>query len=114
MGAILLEKKMVKSQTKRKRNLVKTAVMAAASVGLYTALFANEGRVITYFTKGGAYAALPVLTAFAFSIIHGSFASQCLEMLGLTASSSVRKTAEADKQKQAVTRKDGRPRLEVK
>ncbi len=101
------------SQSKVKNGFLKTGLLAAATIGIYTALFANEASVTTYFTKGGAYAALPVLTAFAFSIIHGSFASQCLEVLGINASSSTQKSVETAKQKRTATRKDQRPRLEA-
>lgn len=100
-------------QSGNKKSALKISMLAAASVGIYAALFANEASVITYYTKGGAYAALPVLTAFAFSIIHGSFAGQCLEALGLTASISTRESIDASKKKKTVIRKDQRPRLEA-
>ncbi|MFH2129623.1 MAG: hypothetical protein ABIK68_04555 [bacterium] len=102
---------MAQVKSKQKKKLLKTVLLAAATVGIYTALFANASTVTTFYTKGGLYAALPVLTAFAFSIIHGSFASQCLEALGITASHSTQKSVEATKQKQKVTQKDQRPRL---
>jgi len=103
---------MDKSQSKGKFYL-KTGLVTAASIGLYVALFANEGTVMKLFTKGGAYVALPVLTAFAFSVVHGACASQILEALGISASSSAQKSIQAAKQKKAEQRKDQRPRLQA-
>ncbi len=105
---------MSQSNTKTKMNpWLKAALLAVGSAGLYAAVFVNEASVIKYYTKGSFYAALPVLTAFAFSIIHGAFASQCLEVMGLTASKSTMSRVNAEKQKQSVARKDKRPRLQV-
>jgi hypothetical protein len=106
---------MMHAQPNQKRKmLLKTAVLAACSAGIYTALFANEATVTQYFTRGNIYAALPVLTAFAFSVIHGAFASQCLEALGITAKKTPAARVETSQQKQKAVRKDQRPRLEVR
>jgi len=102
---------MSQEKTVKNRKFLKTGLLAVASLGLYGALFANESSVTEFYTKGGAYAALPVLTAFAFSIVHGSFASQCFDMLGITASKSTLKQVEITKQKQTEKREDHRPRL---
>ncbi len=91
----------------------KTLLLAAATVGLYTALFANESAVTDYYTRGSFYAALPVLTALAFSIIHGAFASQCLELMGLTAKKSITTSTSITKEKQSTVKKDTRARLNV-
>jgi hypothetical protein len=37
------------------------------------------------FTKGGWYAAFPILAALCFSFIHGAFASNFLSVLGIEA-----------------------------
>lgn len=58
-------------------------LFGAASLGLYTMLFSNEALVTNTFTLGGWHAALPVGAAFAFSFIHGAFASNVLSVLGL-------------------------------
>ena len=92
---------------------LKTAVLACASIGMYTALFANEATVLEFYTKGSYYAALPVLTALAFSFVHGAFASQCLETLGITARKSTAPSITITKQKQPAVKKDNRARLNV-
>ncbi|MBU2513396.1 hypothetical protein KJ966_18810 [bacterium] len=104
---------MTQSPQSQSRKWLKTALLAAATVGIYAALFANEATVTKFYTKGSFYAALPVLTAFAFSIIHGAFAGQCLEMLGITASKSTIASTTIKKQKQPVVKKDQRARLTV-
>jgi hypothetical protein len=104
---------MTQSPQKNSRNYLKTALLALASIGLYTALFANQAAVMTYFTKGSFYAALPILTAFAFSVVHGAFAGQCLETLGISARKSTAPSPSIKKQKQPVVKKDQRARLTV-
>jgi L-asparagine transporter-like permease len=91
----------------------KTVLLAAASIGLYTALFANEATITEYYTKGSFYAALPVVTALVFSFVHGAFASQCLETLGITARKSTAPSPSITKQKQSVVKKDQRVHLNV-
>lgn len=104
---------MTQSPKSNGKRLLKTLVLGAASAGLYVALFANEATVLEYYTKGSVYAALPVLTAFGFSFIHGAFASQCLETLGLTARKSTAPSPSITKQKQPVVKKDQRAQLKV-
>ena len=55
------------------------------SLGSYIGLFMNKTLVMDYFTRGGKYAALVIITAFYFSFIHGAFASNTLDVLGITA-----------------------------
>lgn len=68
---------------RRKKPVGKLALFGAMSLGAYALLFSNEALVTNTFTLGGWYAALPVGTAFAFSFIHGAFASNFLSVLGL-------------------------------
>lgn len=72
-------------QKRRKalRNAIGFGVLTAA---LYAAVFFNQGTVMTYFTKGGMYAALPVLTAFIFSFAHGAFTGNFWSAVGIEAS----------------------------
>ena len=63
----------------------KAAIFGLISIGSYVGLFMNKTLVMDYFTRGGKYAALVIITAFYFSFIHGAFASNALEVLGLTA-----------------------------
>jgi hypothetical protein len=51
----------------------------------------NRERVMEHFTRGGIYAALPILAAFFFSFLHGAFASNVLSVLGLEAAKSRKK-----------------------
>jgi len=98
----------------KQKMLIKTGLWAACSAGLYAVLFANEATVTQYFTKGSFYAALPIATAFAFSIVHGAFASQFLEALGINARKQPAIRVDAVKQKEKAIRPDQRPRLSVK
>ena len=60
-------------------------LFGAVSVTAYLFIFFNEALVTETFTLGGWYGALPVLTAFFFSFVHGAFASNFLSVLGLEA-----------------------------
>lgn len=104
---------MTQSPKSKKGNFVKTVVLGAVSIGMYTALFANEAAVTEYYTRGNYYAVLPIATAFLFSFVHGGFASNLLETLGLTARKTTSAGVTAQKQKQPAAQKDNRPRLEI-
>jgi hypothetical protein len=45
----------------------------------------HQGWVSEEYTMGGWHAAYPVVTALAFSFIHGAFASNMLSVLGIEA-----------------------------
>ena len=62
----------------------KMIIFGILSIGSYVFLFENIQIAMEYFTRGGKYAALIILTAFFFSFIHGAFASNTLDVLGLT------------------------------
>jgi hypothetical protein len=82
---------------KRKRLISKTIIFGAVSIGMYTVFFMNSALMMSYFTRGVYYAALPILTVFAFSFVHGSFASNVWTLLGIEASQkrpAVRPTAQ--------------------
>jgi len=68
---------------RKRRPVAKMVLFGAMSLGMYLMLFTNEALVTNTYTLGGWYAALPVGTAFAFSFIHGAFASNFLGVLGL-------------------------------
>lgn len=53
------------------------------SLALYLALFLNQETVTYYFTRGGSFAIVVVLTPIVFSFIHGAFANYLLEALGI-------------------------------
>jgi len=73
-----------KSKHKGRARLVKRALLwGAVSVTVYLLVFLNQDAVTNYFTRGGVFALVVVITALAFSLIHGSFASYILELLGI-------------------------------
>lgn len=64
---------------------LKVLVLGVFSIGLYYSVFANEQLVTDFYTKGKWYAALPILTVFVFSFVHGAFASDLLSFCGIEA-----------------------------
>ena len=68
---------------RKKKPVAKMVLSGALSLGAYLLLFSNEALITNTYTLGGWYAALPVGTAFAFSFMHGAFASNLLSVLGL-------------------------------
>ena len=91
--------------------IAKTIGCGVASLALYAAVFWNSGTVTKYFTRGGWYAALPVLTVFVFSFVHGAFASNLWSVLGIEAT---RKAVQPRPEvKRPVRRKRPRPELRL-
>ncbi len=76
---------MAQSSIKRKPVAALT-VTGIISVALYVALLLNQDVVNGNFGKGGLYAFLPIVTAFVFSFIHGSFTGHFWTVLGVEAS----------------------------
>lgn len=70
---------------KKKKPYLGTVIFGIISLSSYVALFSNQDWVTDNFTRGGYYAAYPIVTAFYFSFIHGAFASNLLSVLGLEA-----------------------------
>ncbi|MHB9111116.1 MAG: hypothetical protein ACYC4D_00585 [Thermoleophilia bacterium] len=73
------------SKTTKKKPYPQALALGAISLASYYFLFTNVGLVMEYFVRGGVYAVLPIITALYFSIVHGSFASTILSILGLQA-----------------------------
>jgi hypothetical protein len=104
------------STTSRKRHMKNCFVFGALTVGLYAAVFSSQSVVMTYFTKGGLYALLPVALVFAVSYVHGNFTSAFWSALGIEGSkATVNKEVEVRKEAPATAdiRKDTRPRAQV-
>lgn len=81
---------MPKHALQKRRKAAKSAIaFGVVTAALYAAVFVNQGLVMTYFTKGGVYAALPVLTAFIFSFAHGAFTGSFWSALGIEPSKKV-------------------------
>jgi hypothetical protein len=74
---------MRKENNKTKRPFKSFIFFGILSLGLYTLVFTYQDLIIQYFTKGKWYAALPIITAFVFSFVHGTFASNFFSILGI-------------------------------
>lgn len=73
---------------KKKKPILAMIIFGIVSIGSYVALFSQEALVTDTYTKGGWYAAFPILTAFYFSFVHGTFGSNLLEVIGFEAKKS--------------------------
>jgi len=93
-----------------KRGVAKTVALGALTAAMYAAVFWKSDAVMQLFTKGGVYAAFPIVTVFLFSFAHGAFASNLWSLLGIQP-----KTAEVHKTvspaAKAVKTKAQRPRV---
>lgn len=69
----------------KKKPVGKMLVMGLISVALYTLLLTRQDVVNSMFGKGGWYAFLPIITAFVFSFVHGSFTGDFWTVLGVEA-----------------------------
>ncbi len=69
----------------RKKPLGRMLFMGILSVALYAVLLLNQDTISSYFGRGGIYAFLPIITAFIFSFIHGSFTGDFWTVLGVEA-----------------------------
>ena len=77
---------MAQTAAKRKtRLLLKSVFMGVFSLALYAILLTEQDLVMQYFGRGGWYAALPIITAFTFSFVHGKFTGNFWTALGIEA-----------------------------
>jgi hypothetical protein len=76
-------------QDKKKKPYFKAIFWGIISISAYTIVFTNQDIVTQYFTKGGVYAAFPIVTAFFFSFIHGFFSNYVLSLLGIEAKKKI-------------------------
>jgi hypothetical protein len=88
----------------------RTVGLGLASVALYAAVFTNSGIIMQYFTKGGIFAALPIVTVFAFSFVYGPFTSNLWSLLGIEAAKKVQPRVAP---KRPAPRKRPRPQLHL-
>lgn len=61
-------------------------IMGLLSAALYALLLTKQDIITKFFSAGGAYALLPIATAFLFSFVHGSFTGNFWTVLGIEAS----------------------------
>jgi hypothetical protein len=107
-GEMIMAKETEKKS--RRKLLTQTIGMGVASVALYAAVFTNTDTVMKYFTKGGLYAALPIVTVFVFSFVHGAFTSNLWSVLGIEAT---KKTQPRVAARRPAPKKRPRPRVQL-
>jgi hypothetical protein len=73
------------AESKKKKPYVQAVIFGVLSIASYIFLFRNMELVMDNFTRGGVHAALPIVTALYFSFLHGAFASNVLDVLGIEA-----------------------------
>ena len=71
------------NHTSRGSILKRAFFWGVISVAMYLAVFLNQDAVTRHFTKEGAFAIAVVVTALAFSFVHGSFANYVLDLSGI-------------------------------
>src|SRR5665647_1770 len=94
----------------RGKLISRTIGLGLASAALYAAVFTNTSTIMTYFTKGGIFAALPIITVFAFSFVYGPFTSNLWSLLGIEATKKVQPRVAP---KRPTPRKRPRPQLHL-
>lgn len=98
-------------ETRNRGKLIgRTIGLGLGSAALYAAVFTNSGIVMEYFTKGGIFAALPIVTVFAFSFVYGPFTSNLWSLLGIEATKKVQPRVAPQRPAQ---RKRPRPQLHL-
>lgn len=73
------------AQYSKKKPVGKMIVAGLLSLTLYTLLLTKQDIINDYFGRGGWYAVLPIITAFIFSFVHGSFTGSFWSVLGVEA-----------------------------
>jgi hypothetical protein len=105
------------STTSRKRHAKNCFVFGGLTAVMYAAVFTNPEIFMTYLTKGGFYALLPVALVLAVSYAHGNFTNSFWAALGIEGS-KVTAPKQADirqnSPESAGIRKDTRPRAEIR
>ena len=74
------------AHTTTHRPVSKMVITGIISVALYAGLLMYQDTINTTFGKGGMFAVLPIVTAFLFSFVHGSFTGSFWSVLGVEAS----------------------------
>lgn len=79
------KKQRERGRAKARKPVLPMIILGALSLSLYVALLAKQEWVMDVFTRGGIYTFWPLATAMGFSFIHGAFASNFLNVLGIEA-----------------------------
>jgi hypothetical protein len=70
----------------KKKKLFLAGALGVISVASYSIALSHQSYITQMCTRGGWYLVFPVVAAFYFSFLHGTFASNVLSILGITAS----------------------------
>lgn len=68
-----------------KKPVSRMIVTGIISIALYATLLLKQDLINNTFGRGGWYAFLPIITAFVFSFVHGSFTGSFWTVLGIEA-----------------------------
>jgi hypothetical protein len=102
----------------RKRHMKNCMLFGTLTAALYATIFTYQDLVVTYFSKGGVFALLPVATVLAVSYFHGNFTSSFWSAMGIEASKkeTAKKVTPAHAVVDSITRvhrPDTRPRVQM-
>ena len=67
------------------KQITRAAVYGAFSLFFYFLLYLYEARILEVAGHGRWYFIVPVLIAFAFSLVHGNFTARFWDLLGIRA-----------------------------
>lgn len=98
------------SNKANRKPVAKMLLFGVGSVALYSLVFAYQGLITAYFTRGALYAVLPIASAFAFSYVHGHFTGYFWSVLGIEANKKALRTEVARPE----TRERPQPRLRAR
>jgi hypothetical protein len=102
------------SAASKKRHVRNCFIYGGLTAGMYAAVFTNSTVIMSFLTKGGLYALLPVAVVLAVSYAHGNFTNSFWAALGIEgAKVSSSKQAEVRQEEATRVRKDTRPRAEM-
>jgi hypothetical protein len=74
-------------------------VTGIISIALYATLLLKQDLINNTFGRGGWYASLPIITAFIFSLVHGSFTGSFWTVLGIEAAKKKEEKKKEEKKK---------------
>ncbi len=68
----------------REKKIKQTLFFGTLSIFMYIGLFANTETITDLFTRGGYYGIYPLITALMFSLVHGKFAANVLDVFNIS------------------------------
>ena len=69
----------------KKKPIGALVITGIVSIVMYGLLLSKQDLINSTFGKGGMYAILPIVTAFLFSFVHGTFTGHFWTVLGIEA-----------------------------